>query len=194
MARSLLAWTDRTAATPPWRSPSTKPRSAVPRWSPWCRPGTNGSGSPAGRSCWMLATAPTKRRCWPSSWPGRHEKYPDVAVRRVLFKGHPAEAMLRFGDREQHPSVLVVGSKGRAGSPVRRRARPVRPCSRTRPVPSSWSGTAPTETCSASATSGVASTDTDCPPDAVRRRAQRHHGCTGDERAGRHQTTATRNR
>jgi nucleotide-binding universal stress UspA family protein len=46
---------------------------------------------------------------------GWHEKYPDVAVRRVLFKGHPAEAMLRFGDRAQHPSVLVVGSRGRGG-------------------------------------------------------------------------------
>ncbi|MGS0686374.1 universal stress protein [Nakamurella sp. GG22] len=46
---------------------------------------------------------------------GWHEKYPDVAVRRVLFKGQPAEAMLRFGDRDQHPAMLVVGSRGRGG-------------------------------------------------------------------------------
>ena len=43
---------------------------------------------------------------------GWQEKYPDVAVDRVVLAGRPAEGLLDFADRAQ---LLVVGSRGRGG-------------------------------------------------------------------------------
>ncbi|WP_340687989.1 universal stress protein [Amycolatopsis coloradensis] len=43
---------------------------------------------------------------------GWQEKYPDVAVDRVVVRGRPADELLRHADRAQ---LLVVGSRGRGG-------------------------------------------------------------------------------
>jgi nucleotide-binding universal stress UspA family protein len=43
---------------------------------------------------------------------GWQEKYPDVAVERILVRGRPATALLRIAE---HARLLVVGSRGHGG-------------------------------------------------------------------------------
>jgi len=49
---------------------------------------------------------------------GWQEKYPDVVVRQLVYRGHPAEALVRYGRHdagERPPQVIMVGSRGRGG-------------------------------------------------------------------------------
>ena len=49
---------------------------------------------------------------------GWQEKYPDVVVRQVVYRGHPAESLVRYGRHgagERAPQLIVVGSRGRGG-------------------------------------------------------------------------------
>lgn len=60
----------------------------------------------------LAAATETEREVVAERLAGWQEKYPDVAVRRIVAEGRPVELLLKHSDAAQ---LLVVGSRGRGG-------------------------------------------------------------------------------
>jgi nucleotide-binding universal stress UspA family protein len=47
---------------------------------------------------------------------GYCDKYPDVAVRQIVVRGHPADGLIRYAESlSAAPQMVVLGSRGRGG-------------------------------------------------------------------------------
>ncbi|MCU1683046.1 MAG: hypothetical protein JWQ81_3785 [Amycolatopsis sp.] len=63
-------------------------------------------------STWWETRADDERRLLAERLAGRQEKYPDVAVERVLARDNPRQVLLDYSAKAQ---LVVVGSRGRGG-------------------------------------------------------------------------------
>lgn len=65
-----------------------------------------------------VTESPEKQAVISEQLAGLAERYPDVEVHELIFRGQPADCLLKYAGHaplEQQPQLIVVGSRGRGG-------------------------------------------------------------------------------